>query len=277
MERVRPHLTYANVMVTIVAFIVLGGTTLAATGGNFILGQSNTASSTTSLSSGVTGPALKLSNTSTATGARALGLNVASGHAPFSVNSATKVANLNADKLDGQDSSSFLLNGSGTVGSTNLADGAVTPAKFGTIPAARATKTTSQSIPNNQATVLTFDTEDFDTGTSPGLHDPTSNTRLTAPISGVYQIDAGLGWASNPTGNRLFGLKLNGAALCCHLAESRMQAPSTSEARQNVSDLVKLSAGDFVEAVALQTSGGNLDAVNSNFSTFLAMTWVGPG
>jgi hypothetical protein len=104
-QKLRSHLTYANVMVTILAFIVLGGTTYAATGGNFILGQANTAGSTTALSSGTTGPAFKVTSTNTAAGATALRLNAASGHAPFTVNSGTKVANLNADKLDGSDSS----------------------------------------------------------------------------------------------------------------------------------------------------------------------------
>jgi hypothetical protein len=107
-ERLRSQLSYANVMVTVLAFIVLGGTTYAATGGNFILGQSNSAGSTTSLSSGTTGPALKVTSTNTGTGASALGLNVASGHAPFSVNSGTKVTNLNADKLDALNSTDFI-------------------------------------------------------------------------------------------------------------------------------------------------------------------------
>ena len=40
-------------------------------------------------------------------GATALGLNVASGHPPFRVNSPTKVANLNTDSLDGHDSTAF--------------------------------------------------------------------------------------------------------------------------------------------------------------------------
>ena len=35
-QRIRSHLTYANVMVTILAFIVLGDMGYAATGGNFI-------------------------------------------------------------------------------------------------------------------------------------------------------------------------------------------------------------------------------------------------
>jgi hypothetical protein len=94
-------------MVTILAFIVLGGVSYAATGGNFILGQSNSASSTTSLTrtGANAGKGLQVTNTSTGAGATALGLSVASGHAPFMVNSGTRVASLNADKLDGLDAS----------------------------------------------------------------------------------------------------------------------------------------------------------------------------
>jgi hypothetical protein len=115
MHRIRQHLTYANVMATIAVFIVLGGTTYAATGGNFILGQPNTAGQQTSLtaSPSFAGRALQLTNTNTGAGATALGLNVASGHAPLTVNSGTKVTNLNADKLDGMDSTGL---GSGILG-----------------------------------------------------------------------------------------------------------------------------------------------------------------
>jgi hypothetical protein len=104
------HVTFANVVSLIALFVALGGTTYAATGGNFILGKPNTASSQTSLtaSPSFAGKALQLTNTNTGAGATALGLNVASGHAPFTVNSGTKVDKLNADKLDGIDSSGFL-------------------------------------------------------------------------------------------------------------------------------------------------------------------------
>jgi hypothetical protein len=97
-----------NVIGYLALFIALGGTTYAATGGNLILGKPNSASNPTSLSAPVSGKALQLTNTSTAAGATALGLNAASGHAPFTVNSGAKVANLNADKLDGIDSGGFL-------------------------------------------------------------------------------------------------------------------------------------------------------------------------
>jgi hypothetical protein len=82
-------------------FISLGGVGYAATGGNFILGQGNTATTQTALSAPIAGKALQLTNTSTAAGATALGLTVAAGKTPFTVNSGTRVANLNADKVDG--------------------------------------------------------------------------------------------------------------------------------------------------------------------------------
>ena len=99
--------SHATVVAYLALFVALGGTTYAATGGNFILGQSNSANATTSLASSSTGPALKVTSTS-AGFATALGLNVPSGHAPFTVNSGTKVTNLNADKLDGKDASVLL-------------------------------------------------------------------------------------------------------------------------------------------------------------------------
>jgi len=98
-----------NVVGYVAIFLALGGTTYAATGGNFILGQSNSATSTTGLSAGTTGPAFRVTNTSTGTGGS---FNVASGHAPFAVNSGTKVANLNADKLDGLDSTQLVSSSS---------------------------------------------------------------------------------------------------------------------------------------------------------------------
>lgn len=76
-----------------VAVLVLGsGTAYAATGGKFILGKSNYAGATSSL---------------TNKNGTALALNSKSGTAPLKVNRTVKVANLNSDLLDGLDSSSF--------------------------------------------------------------------------------------------------------------------------------------------------------------------------
>jgi hypothetical protein len=103
-QKLRSHVTFANVVSLIALSVALGGTTYAATGGNFILGQGNSASSTTGLSAGTTGPALRVTNTSTGT---AGSFNAAAGHPALAVNTTAKVSKLNADLLDGKDSTSF--------------------------------------------------------------------------------------------------------------------------------------------------------------------------
>jgi hypothetical protein len=96
----------AMVVALLALFVALGGVGVAATGGNFILGQSNGAGNTTSLSSGVTsGATLSITNTG---GKPAGRFSSNSGVPPLAVNNGTRIPNLNADKLDGFDSSSFL-------------------------------------------------------------------------------------------------------------------------------------------------------------------------
>src|SRR6185503_20229213 len=87
--------------------LALGGAGYSATGGNFILGQTNTASTQTALTAALNGRALQITNNSAAANATALGLSVAAGPPQITVNSSVKVANLNADRLDGLDSTAF--------------------------------------------------------------------------------------------------------------------------------------------------------------------------
>jgi hypothetical protein len=125
--------TPALVISFIALFVALGGAGMAATGGSFILGKANTATSTTALSAAIGGKALQVSNTSTAAGATALGLTAAPGHAPFAVNTSTKVANLSADKLDGIDSTGF-VQGRGTALANRIGLPAATNTRLLTIP-----------------------------------------------------------------------------------------------------------------------------------------------
>jgi hypothetical protein len=83
----------------------LATSAFGANGANFILGSlNNTATAITKLTGTVGGgPALQVSNPSTATGSTALDLQVATGKAPMKVNRTAKVTNLNADKVDGRD------------------------------------------------------------------------------------------------------------------------------------------------------------------------------
>jgi hypothetical protein len=96
--------------VAVMLAVVLGvaTTALGATGGNFILGKANSATTMSKLAASIARPTLQLVNKSTETAATALNLSVASGKAPLKVNaSAGTATNLSADKLDGKDSSEF--------------------------------------------------------------------------------------------------------------------------------------------------------------------------
>ncbi len=102
-------------------------TAIGATGGNFILGKANGATSVSKLTASIAGPALTLVNQSTEAAATALNINVASGKAPLKVNAAAGTAtNLSADELDGKDSSAFYAAGSKVADSSHadLADNA---------------------------------------------------------------------------------------------------------------------------------------------------------
>ena len=82
-----------------VATTALAGTGV---GARFDLGSTNTVSAVTRLVGSVAGPSLQVDNNSANANATALDLQVEAGKAPMKVNSATKVANLNADTVDGK-------------------------------------------------------------------------------------------------------------------------------------------------------------------------------
>src|SRR5213082_1616224 len=114
---------HATVVAYGALFVALGGTALATTQ-TFILGATNrvnAASDVTNVKADnsqnpIASPLLTLTNLGAGTGASALGLTVASGHPPFTTNSATKVTNLNADKVDGLDSTQLQRSVTGTCG-----------------------------------------------------------------------------------------------------------------------------------------------------------------
>ncbi|MGN6380873.1 MAG: hypothetical protein ACTHNU_18115 [Gaiellales bacterium] len=120
-RRFVPSPAMAVAMLALVA--ALGGQTAYGAAANFLLNVTNTSTAQTTLNgSAIAGKALQITNTNTTTGATALGLNVAAGHAPFTVTSNTKVAKLNADLLDGKDSTAFLPV-AGQAADSNLLDG----------------------------------------------------------------------------------------------------------------------------------------------------------
>ena len=174
----------------------------------------------------------------------------------------------------------------GTYPAPTIGAGKVTPAKFGAIPQARVEKTAAQSIPSNIAVfnTLTYESEVYDTA---GLFDPATPDRLTAPIAGVYAIDAGVRWSANALGTRFAGICINQPTIgACGITNNvAVSQYATNDdpgigtlrlTQQSVSTQWKLDAGGVVQVVVTQNSGGALN-VDGFPVTHLAMTWLGPG
>jgi hypothetical protein len=95
--------------VSILALLIaLGGAGYSATGGTFLLGKINTASNQTRLIAPLGGAAFRVDNLSAVAKATGLAIITDATRPPLVINSSVKVTNLNADKLDGLDSTEFL-------------------------------------------------------------------------------------------------------------------------------------------------------------------------
>jgi hypothetical protein len=164
------------VILALTVGVVSKATAYTGSGGLFHLGHSNAASTISSLVGTVSNGMLQVTNNSTATtatgagvinksavspalratnsgGGPALGLNVGSGKAPMTVSSgAAKVTNLDADKLDGNDLSTFLEKDGRLAQSTELLTS--TPSGTGTLtPVAEVTIT----VPGSQKQLVYVD------------------------------------------------------------------------------------------------------------------------
>ena len=98
------------VLGSVVSFALLSATAaFAGTGAGaiFNLGKYNGVNATTTLAGSTAGKQLNVVNTKNAAGSAGIGITVHSGKPPLVVNSSTKVSHLNADQLDGLDSSAF--------------------------------------------------------------------------------------------------------------------------------------------------------------------------
>ncbi len=86
------------------------------------------------------------------------------------------------------------------------------------------------------------------------------------PYDGVHVVNAGIVWAANATGVRELSLRLNGSNILTKQTLNNLGASITVGI--NVTWVGVLNGGDYVEAIAYQTSGGNLSQNAS--STYLA-------
>jgi hypothetical protein len=119
----------------------------------------------------------------------------------------------------------------------------------------RVTNSANQTIATGTATAVTFDTEQYDPN---GMHSTVSNTsRLTCQVAGKYHIYGGTFWDANTTGIREWFIRLNGSTILSYLSTNPVGSGGGTS--QIISTTYALAVSDYVELLAKQTSGGNLN------------------
>jgi hypothetical protein len=157
------------------------------------------------------------------------------------------------------------LRGGGTSGDVSLS--------LAPIPAARVKASMPLAVPDNTLTVLPLDFEEFDTA---DLHDPADNTRLTAPVAGIYTVSAHVSWPVNPQGSRELFIDARIGLVFQRVAETSTPGSGVDEPALSVSTIVQLSAGDYVQLEVRQTGGLTDSVQDSDHSPTLTMAWLGP-
>lgn len=115
--------------------------------------------------------------------------------------------------------------------------------------------TTGQTVGNNSTVSLAFSSEVIDEG---GYHDNSSNnSHLTAPSSGWYIVTGTVTWSNNTSGRRIAGILQGGATAIATARGLAAYGSGFGDLSLNVSAVVKLDAGDYVELTAFQDSGGD--------------------
>ena len=163
-----------------------------------------------------------------------------------------------------------------SVTASEVSNGSLGTAEFsGTIPMARVTHSADQSFAQLGFNTVAFNTERYDTA---GMHTNSApnNSRLTAPVDGIYLVTASTRWESDPDGIRQLALEGEINDVTTSLGSSDVQ--STGLTNQTVSTIVQLSAGDYVEVNVRHDSGANLnlDKANQSSPEFM-MAWLAPG
>ncbi len=150
-----------------------------------------------------------------------------------------------------------------------LGTGVVDTENFSVLPGVKVSNNSSVTIPNSTSTILSFDTETYDTA---GMFDSLANTQIAIPIDGVYLVQGSISWVGNLTGIRESSIFINA------VGNVAISGPSAATGvKQQPTFVGRLSAGDLITLKVFQNSGGNLNVGTSNgVGPTLSAQWLGP-
>jgi hypothetical protein len=164
------------------------------------------------------------------------------------------------------------------VRSRHIKAGNVKPQDQGFVPAARyqsvvaANCTDEPLVPTGGSLVLHWGQAFFRTGGVKDASCPNPRSGLVPPRSGIYEIDAGVLWPTDGSGDyREIELRVNGDAF----AKSVESPVALNNTAQTVSMVADLSTNETVTLAASHDADTDLAPLNDN-RTFLSFHWVGP-
>lgn len=117
-------------------------------------------------------------------------------------------------------------------------------------------QTVAQSLANNVATAVLFDSEAVDTANAHSTSTNTSRWTCPATKTGWFPVTASVGFASNATGDRAAWFQINGAG---KFGIAFCPAAGAHQTALSIATVVNLTPGDFLEVGAEQYSGGALN------------------
>jgi hypothetical protein len=139
------------------------------------------------------------------------------------------------------------------------------------LPAARMYQSSAQTVGNATNTTINFDTIDYDTsGTA--IADVT-NDRLIANRTGIWVVSFGMRFQSNAsTAERAIGIYRNGST------SDRVTGSNGYGTYQVLvcTTTLRMCTGDYIQALAWQATGGNLNVDLSLEPCQLTAVYAGP-
>lgn len=135
------------------------------------------------------------------------------------------------------------------------------------MPGCIAQRTATQALTTATVTAIALTASDLrDTD---AFHDTTTNnTRCTVPtgLGGLYTVVGSVQFAGNTTGERLIQLRVNGLTTYNSVNSQATNPATTGVLALQVTDDIVMVAGDYVELLAYQNSGGNLNVTPCKLS-----------
>lgn len=120
----------------------------------------------------------------------------------------------------------------------------------------------SQSVPNSSDTALTANTENYDTDS---MH-AGSGSRITFTTAGVYIVLASVAYDASAAARVLTRFQIDGTDL--YPCDSRAAIGGATPDQVSITRTFAVSAAQYIEVIANQNSGGDLDVDLQEFAAY---------